>query len=107
MSDKRREPKCTNNHDAQRRELARNMQPPRPCPNCGWELKAMGGARPVGIVSIELNGASYEQLKDVTEWLVEQFETLHRKGVLLSGVEDNFGHGVEVESIISIVRVEV
>jgi hypothetical protein len=40
MTDKKREPSCTNNHDAFRRFLRNMKLDPRPCPNCGWVLKA-------------------------------------------------------------------
>jgi len=38
MTDKKREPSCTNNHDAFRRFLRNMKLDPRPCPNCGWVL---------------------------------------------------------------------
>lgn len=39
--DKRREPSCVLNHDAQRRKLRDEERPPAPCPACGWVLSAM------------------------------------------------------------------
>jgi hypothetical protein len=40
MADKKREPSCTNNHDAFRRMLRDRCLPETPCPNCGWVLRA-------------------------------------------------------------------
>lgn len=42
----RKEPSCTENHDAQRRYLRDEKLSPTPCRTCGWLLSAMRGSEP-------------------------------------------------------------
>lgn len=67
----------------------------------------MSVSRSIGTVRIELVGKSHDQMRDVVEWLSGQLDDLHRQGVLMSGVEDNFGKGVTVTAITGTTIVEV
>lgn len=61
----------------------------------------------VGIVSIEMIGVSHDQLKDAVEFMAEQLDQCHRNGMLLAGMEDNFGKGIQVVHIHASVRTEL
>lgn len=46
----RREPRCTHNHDAMRRELRDKQLPPTPCPTCDWLLSPAKEGRRFDVV---------------------------------------------------------
>ena len=66
----KREPSCTNNHDAFRRMLRDRQLPETPCPNCGWVMRA---AR-------EEPQTSEERLEERVTRLEERIAELEAKG---------------------------
>lgn len=75
---KRREPSCTHNHDAMRRELRDKELPSTPCPACGWLLSGMRERPFRGEVEVEPadDTIEVEALKIVVKELTAKIQCL-------------------------------